>query len=509
HHADPWGQPNVSRIVVGGSLTELLIQTIGIAQSIDVGNFETEESAVVLLDLLSAAGNNPNSLNNIPRHPATTIVDVIGRAVGTIVTHEAGHFFGAWHQDNTNTVPMIMDSGGNFANTLGLGPDGIFGTDDDIEVNFGKDRYSLVEFFTGTEDTADGMAFGLSTGKVGSTISGIKFNDANGNGRRDTGEAGLAGFTIYADLNVNGILDAGEPRSVSDSTGAYSLQVPTGSLRIAEVQQAGYRQTFPAAPGIHTVTLTAGQTVTGINFGNQAIVAQAVGTKWLDTDGDGVKDAGEPGIAGVWIYVDLDQDGRIDTGEPATVTNQFGQYTLALPGAGTYQLREVLGPGYVQTFPGGNGAHTVTVTGTETVGRDFGNMPAFDYGDAPVDYVSLTLAGEARHGVLQGFHLGAAVDGESGPQSSNDALGDDNAGQDDGTGTNTIIDDEDGVIIPGPFYIGKTGSVTVNVETGSIAPGMLQGWIDYNRDGVWSDNEQIVKNRTLGTGSHVVTFTVP
>ncbi|MCA9227566.1 MAG: hypothetical protein KDA47_18225, partial [Planctomycetales bacterium] len=285
--------------------------------------------------------------------------------------------------------------------------------------------------------------------------------------------------------------------------------MPTGTLRIAEVQQAGYRQTFPAAPGIHTVTLTAGQTVTGINFGNQAIVAQAVGTKWLDTDGDGVKDAGEPGIAGVWIYVDLDQDGRIDTGEPATVTNQFGQYTLALPGAGTYQLREVLGPGYVQTFPGGNGAHTVTVTGTETVGRDFGNMPAFDYGDAPVDYVALTLAGEARHGVLQGFHLGAAVDGESGPQSSNDALGDDNAGQDDGTGTNTIIDDEDGVIIPGPFYIGKTGSVTVNVETGSIAPGMLQGWIDYNRDGVWSDNEQIVKNRTLGTGSHVVTFTVP
>ncbi|MEZ6110694.1 MAG: hypothetical protein R3C99_06745 [Pirellulaceae bacterium] len=143
----------------------------------------------------------------------------------------------------------------------------------------------------------------------------------------------------------------------------------------------------------------------------------------------------------------------------------------------------MLGPGYVQTFPGGNGAHTVTVTGTETVGRDFGNMPAFDYGDAPVDYVSLTLAGEARHGVLQGFHLGAAVDGESGPQSSNDALGDDNAGQDDGTGANTIIDDEDGVIIPGPFYIGKTGSVTVNVETGSIAPGMLQGWIDYNRDG--------------------------
>ena len=55
-NADPWGKPNVSRIVVGGTIAESGVDTIGIAQSIDPGNFETEETALVLLDVLSAAG---------------------------------------------------------------------------------------------------------------------------------------------------------------------------------------------------------------------------------------------------------------------------------------------------------------------------------------------------------------------------------------------------------------------------------------------------------------------
>ena len=38
-HADPFGDPNVSRLVIGGTIPELGIGTIGIAQSIDPGNF--------------------------------------------------------------------------------------------------------------------------------------------------------------------------------------------------------------------------------------------------------------------------------------------------------------------------------------------------------------------------------------------------------------------------------------------------------------------------------------
>ncbi|MEJ7707152.1 MAG: hypothetical protein WKF82_07635 [Nocardioidaceae bacterium] len=52
--ADPFGQDNVSRVVVGGTIRESGVFTIGIAESIDPGNFSHEESALVLLDILSA-----------------------------------------------------------------------------------------------------------------------------------------------------------------------------------------------------------------------------------------------------------------------------------------------------------------------------------------------------------------------------------------------------------------------------------------------------------------------
>jgi hypothetical protein len=52
-HADPFGQPNVHRVMVGGTIAESGINTIGIAQFIDPGNYSTDDSALVLLDVLS------------------------------------------------------------------------------------------------------------------------------------------------------------------------------------------------------------------------------------------------------------------------------------------------------------------------------------------------------------------------------------------------------------------------------------------------------------------------
>lgn len=65
-HDDPFGQPNVSRVIVGGTIAESRISTIGIAESIDVGNFNTAETGLVLLDLLSAPSGDPNSINSFP-----------------------------------------------------------------------------------------------------------------------------------------------------------------------------------------------------------------------------------------------------------------------------------------------------------------------------------------------------------------------------------------------------------------------------------------------------------
>ena len=168
-HADPFGLPNVSRVIIGGSIDELGFSTIGIAQSIDVGNFDTSETAVLLLDVLS---DSTGPINQIVLDPSVTIIDLIGVAVGNIAAHEAGHFFGAWHTDPSNASPNIMDQGGNFNGTVGVGADGMFGTLDDVDVDFGDDVYVPNEGFTGLEDTLNSIAFGLSTGTAEAELIG-------------------------------------------------------------------------------------------------------------------------------------------------------------------------------------------------------------------------------------------------------------------------------------------------------------------------------------------------
>ncbi|MDB9492774.1 Calx-beta domain-containing protein [Dolichospermum circinale CS-534/05] len=99
------------------------------------------------------------------------------------------------------------------------------------------------------------------------SIQGSKWNDANANGIWDTGEKALAGWTIYIDSFTNGKLDLWELSTVTNADGKYTFSnLGPGEYAIREVNQTGWIQTFPTTP--YAVNLTAGQTLTGINFGN-------------------------------------------------------------------------------------------------------------------------------------------------------------------------------------------------------------------------------------------------
>jgi len=77
-------------------------------------------------------------------------------------------------------------------------------------------------------------------------IRGRVWHDRDADGNWDEGEPGLADWTVYLDANDNGLLDEGEPRTVTASDGAYTLADPLpGRHVVAEVVQEGWQQTHP------------------------------------------------------------------------------------------------------------------------------------------------------------------------------------------------------------------------------------------------------------------------
>src|SRR6266508_730655 len=101
--------------------------------------------------------------------------------------------------------------------------------------------------------------------------------------------------------------------ATTDVNGDYSFSVAPGSYTVCETVPTGFTQSFPTAGADCTghdgasgfgyaITLTSGETDSGNDFGNFRNATKS-GTKFEDLDADGVRDAGEPGIAGVEIHL--------------------------------------------------------------------------------------------------------------------------------------------------------------------------------------------------------------
>jgi plastocyanin len=95
-------------------------------------------------------------------------------------------------------------------------------------------------------------------------ISGMKFNDSDGNGIRESNESGLSNWTI--DLNyTNGTIFR---TTTTDMDGNYNFKdVPSGNYTVQEILKPGWMQTAPSE-GKYNLTLSAGENVTGKDFGN-------------------------------------------------------------------------------------------------------------------------------------------------------------------------------------------------------------------------------------------------
>lgn len=147
-------------MVVGGRFEESGVGQIGTPQSIDPGNFAHEETALVQLDLVSL----PDGAFSINQYltPQSNRVAFVGQALGNLVSREIGHLAGNYDTDPDSPAINLMDADGNFPGFFGVGADGVGGSADDVDVDFGKDTYAPATGLTGTEDTLNVAAWGLT-----------------------------------------------------------------------------------------------------------------------------------------------------------------------------------------------------------------------------------------------------------------------------------------------------------------------------------------------------------
>lgn len=513
-HADPGNDPFVTRAIIGGSTADILIANIlGVSQSLDVGNFDPSEIVLLPVEFFEAAALA------VPISNAVSVADAIATRLGTTIAHEIAHSIGIYHTDPNNATPSIIDQGGTLlgnSNAMGVGPDGIFGTLDDIEIIFPIfDRFAPNEGFIGNEYVAASVAWALSTGTRGTSVTGTVYADNNQDGRLSSGENGVGGVTVFVDRDNDGVLDPGETSTTTSATGSYSLSVGSGSFRIVAVAPSSFAGTSAA----QTVTVgTSG--ASNVNLGLSRVSADITGTVFADLDGNGVRDAGEPGSSGVFVYLDLDGDNRIDLGEPRGVTDANGNYTINFPGPGTYIIREVLPSGFEQTFPlipqssitlplgQSPDEHRFVFNGSSLTNNfNFGNRPNLDFGDAPDSYKTTLATGGPSHGILPGLSLGLAPDREIDGRPSVNADGDDVVGVIGSTGT--IVDDEDGIIVLTPIGPGAVATFQANINNTTGQTGFLQAWFDFNKNGSFADaGEQVLVNST-STGATTFNVSIP
>jgi hypothetical protein len=212
YDADDYGEnPYVSRLIIGGTQEEASVEEFNVpifafAQHIDVGNYDFGDQAIVLLDefsgMIPGDFNYAFDLNRVPmaNNTKTLKIEMLGKAIGNVGSHEIGHNLGNYHTDSVRLAhlnPGIMDNGdprGFHAAAPGVGDDGIYGTTDDEDRDFITDVYHPGEPFegVGANNTLAITAFALSTGQ------GINAT---------TVSSGFTGLTTFGDDTDESLID--------------------------------------------------------------------------------------------------------------------------------------------------------------------------------------------------------------------------------------------------------------------------------------------------------------
>lgn len=226
------------------------------------------------------------------------------------------------------------------------------------------------------------------------SLCGYVFVDADADGVRDAGEAGIGGVALQV-IPVTTIAAQANVSLVTSADGTFcATGLMPGVYRIVETQPAAYLDGLDAPgrvgsdtrglaqnPGdeIRQIELRGGDAGVDYSFGEN-LPSRVAGTVYHDRNVNGVRDAGEEGIGGVRLQL---RDAAGLVAEQTTAAD--GSYRFERLPAGTYRL--------VETQPDGwqDGLDAPGTIGGRVVGRavnpgDLIDEVLLSWGEAGIEY---------------------------------------------------------------------------------------------------------------------------
>ena len=204
-------------------------------------------------------------------------------------------------------------------------------------------------------------------------LSGVVFDDLNDNGMRNSQEPGLAGQTVYLDLNLNNRIDNGELSTLTDAQGRYQFEnLGSSTMTVAQVVADGWRTVTPM-----TLRLASGAFLTNADLANFKL-GTIRGQVYDDANANGIKDAGESGLSGVVVFLDATDNGQLDFGESSAVSDAQGRYAFLSLTPGNYRVRQIALVGSYQSPPYLLAGYALALSRSGELfdSQDFGNRPA-------------------------------------------------------------------------------------------------------------------------------------
>lgn len=189
-------------------------------------------------------------------------------------------------------------------------------------------------------------------------VSGIVYNDSTGSGSQQTGDFGLADWTVQLQNSTGQTIAT----TNTDANGDFSFNfLAPGTYTVLESLPHGWTQTTAANPAVNVQI----GDVVSVNFGDFEDLTIA-GSKYNDQNGDGIWQPGEPGLPGWNIDLYTETAGQVsNTPLQSTATDANGNYAFTnlgpLPAGTSYVIAEEQPSGWTQTDPQAATADTIAM----------------------------------------------------------------------------------------------------------------------------------------------------